>query len=298
MIDTNAALKPLIQLWNQPEFLKAGIAADVLRLDLLHPTVSGNKWLKLKGYLQKATAENKAGIITKGGPWSNHAHACAYACKAFGLSCELWVKGHEKIQTPTLQDCTNWGAKIRFINRQVFYDEPSAQLYADENNLLYITLGGAGETGIESVTDFITNLNLIKYTHAICSVGTATTFAGLAFVQNNFTQIVGIESGTKDEQLHEKITAWQQQLPEKKLLLLHDFSFGGYSKYNTELVDFMNALYLKHGIPTDIVYTAKLFYAVLALTKQAYFPVSSRLLIIHSGGLQGNRSLPPTLLQF
>jgi 1-aminocyclopropane-1-carboxylate deaminase len=298
MIDTNAAAKPLVQNWNEPGFLETGISVDVLRLDLLHPTISGNKWLKLKGYLQKATTENKAGIITKGGPWSNHAHACAYACKAFGLSCELWIKGHEKLHTPTLEDCTNWGAKIRFINRQAFYDEPSAQLYADDNNLLYIALGGAGETGIESVTEYITNLNLPAYTQAICSVGTATTLAGLAFVQNNFTQILGIESGTKDEQLNEKIIAWQQQLPEKKLQLLHNFSFGGYSKYNTELVDFMNELYLKHGIPTDIVYTAKLFYAVAQLATQSYFEANSKLLIIHSGGLQGNRSLPHKLLQF
>ena len=298
MIDINTASKQLIQLWNQPEFLEAGISVDILRLDLLHPTVSGNKWLKLKGYLRKATTENKAGIITKGGPWSNHAHACAYACKAFGLSCELWIKGHEKLQTPTLQDCTGWGAKIRFINRQAFYDEPSAQLYADENNLLYIALGGAGVTGIKSVTDYITNLNLNTYTHAICSVGTATTVAGLAFVQNNFTQILGIESGTKDEQLNEKITAWQQQLPEKIIQISHDFTFGGYSKYNAELIKFMNELYLKNGLPTDIVYTAKLFFAVQALIKKAYFPAESKVLIIHSGGLQGNRSLPNTFLQF
>ncbi len=298
MFDTNTALRPLIKNWNEPAFYNASITVDILRLDLLHPTISGNKWLKLKGYLLQAIAENKAGIITKGGPWSNHAHACAYACKRFGLSCELWIKGHEKQQTATLEDSTTWGAQIRFINRQAFYDEPSVELYANANNLLYIALGGAGETGINGVTDFISSLNMPPYTHAICSVGTATTLAGLAFVKNNFTQILGIESGTKDNQLNKKVIAWQQQLPDKDLQICHEFSFGGYSKYNTELVDFMNQLYLKHQIPTDIVYTAKLFYAVAQLALQSYFDTNSKLLIIHSGGLQGNRSIPKTVLQF
>ena len=288
----------IIEHWKDEIFDEADITADVLRLDLLHPTVSGNKWLKLKGYLQEAKDQNKAGILTKGGPWSNHVHACAYACQAFGLNCNLWIKGNEKQVTATLKDCIDWQANILFINRTAFYDEPSAQLFADENNLLYIPLGGAGETGVNSVTDYFNELNLPTYSHAICAVGTATTQAGLAFTKNNFSNVIGIESGTKDEQTIQKIKKWQQQLPHKHLDLLYQFSFGGYAKYNAELTGFMNQLYQQHQIRTDIVYTGKLFFAVNKLAAQSWFPHQSKLLIIHSGGLQGNRSLPSALLQF
>ncbi len=298
MVNTDIDNKIIIQSWNDKAFSAAGIHTDVLRLDLLHPTVSGNKWLKLNGYLQKAIKEKKAGILTKGGPWSNHVHACAYACQLLDLSCHLWIKGNEKQPTTTIKDCMDWGAAIRFVNRSVFYDEQAAQVFADENNLQYVPLGGSDHTGIQSVTGYIEALALPSYTHAVCSVGTATTFAGFAFQQNNFMTVTGIESGTKDGQLVEKIAAWQTQFPHKKLELLFQFSFGGYSKYNEELTAFMNELYLQHEFPTDIVYTAKLFHAVKQLAAQQHFAQGSRLLIIHSGGLQGNRSLPPALLQF
>jgi len=287
-----------IQKWNDDVFATAGIKADVLRLDLLHPTVSGNKWLKLKAYLQQAKAQNKKGILTKGGPWSNHAHACAYACKALGLSCHLFIKGHSKLLTATISDCTNWGATVKFVDRTAFYNEPAAAEFARENNLLYIPLGGANATGFDSVTKYITQLNLPSYTHAICSVGTATTFAGLAFCDDTFPTIIGMESGTKDAQLNEKIAAWQLQLPNKNLQLLHQFTFGGYGKYTNELIHFMNVLYQAQQLPTDIVYTAKLFYGVKQLAAEKYFKPNSKLLVIHTGGLQGNRSLPSTLLQF
>jgi len=288
----------IVQQWKNDGFAKAGITADVLRLDLLHPAISGNKWLKLKGYLQKAKKANNVGIITKGGPWSNHVHACAYACRGFGLSCTLWIKGNEKQLTITVKDCMDWGADIRYINRTEFYDEAAAEHYAAQNNLLYIPLGGAGTTGIESVSEYICELGLNSYSHVLCAVGTGTTLAGLAFVSGNFKNIIGIESGTKDEQTELKIKEWQLQLPEKNIQLNYGFMFGGYAKYNVELIQFMNNLYEQTLIPTDIVYTSKLFYAAQAFINKSYFEEGNKILIIHSGGLQGNRSLPAAVLQF
>ena len=288
----------IIQPWNDPVFTKHNIVADALRLDLLHATISGNKWLKLAGYMQKVQDTKKAGILTKGGPWSNHAHACAYACKLMNLSCDLWIKGNPKQQTATLEDCKIWGASIEFVNRTAFYDEITSGQFAAANNLLYIPLGGAEQTGIDSVTAYLQQQNLPTYSHAVCAVGTATTFAGIAFVLQNFTNITGIESGTGDEGLSEKIAIWQAQLPAKRLQLLHQYHFGGYAKYDENLLAFMRTLYFQHGFPTDLVYTAKMFYAVKDLATKGYFPEGSRVLIFHSGGLQGNRSLPDGLLPF
>jgi 1-aminocyclopropane-1-carboxylate deaminase/D-cysteine desulfhydrase-like pyridoxal-dependent ACC family enzyme len=80
--------------------------------------------------------------------------------------------------------------------------------------------------------------------------------------------------------------------------LLHDYSFGGYAKHNPDLINFMNGFYRKTGIPSDFVYTGKLFFAVTDLVQKDYFPPGSRVLVIHSGGLQGNRSLPEASLLF
>ena len=289
---------PQIDQWKDAVFDSIAIEADVLRLDLLHPIISGNKWLKLKSYLETAIDSKKSGILTKGGPWSNHIHACAYACKEFGLNCHLWIKGNEKQITPTLKDCIDWGTQIKFINRTAFYDELSSRKFANENNLLYIPMGGADEIGINSVITYISQLSLPSYTHVICAIGTATTFAGFAFTENNFPFIIGIECGTKDKQLNEKINDWQQQLPNKKLQLLPQYAFGGLSKYNDDLIAFMNDLYKHRHFSTDFIYTAKLFYAIKDMAAQLFFPAKSKLLIIHSGGLQGNRSLPAGLLQF
>lgn len=289
---------PRIDKWKDTVFEEAGIEVGILRLDLIHATVSGNKWLKLKNYLQIITNKKKSGILTKGGPWSNHVHACTYICKNFNLNCYLWIKSNEKKITATLEDCINWNAHIEFVNRTTFYDEELSKKFAEENNLLYIPMGGSDDIGMNSVTAYIDQLSLPFYTHAVCAVGTATTFGGLAFSEKYFSHIIGIESGTGDKQLNQKINGWQLKLPDKRLELLTQYSFGGLPKYDASLIHFMNNLHQQHGFSTDFIYTAKLFYAVKDLAQQSSFPAQSKLLIIHSGGLQGNRSLYPTLLQF
>ena len=84
----------------------------------------------------------------------------------------------------------------------------------------------------------------------------------------------------------------------KKIIFFHDYHFGGYARKTPLLLNYMNALFEETGIPTDFVYTAKLFYAFEDLVAKNYFPPGSRILVVHSGGLQGNASLPPGTLSF
>jgi 1-aminocyclopropane-1-carboxylate deaminase len=60
----------------------------------------------------------------------------------------------------------------------------------------------------------------------------------------------------------------------------------------------MNKLFESTGVPTDFVYTGKVFFAVQDLLREAFFPDGSKLLIIHTGGLQGNLSLSKGTLIF
>jgi 1-aminocyclopropane-1-carboxylate deaminase len=289
---------PPVHSWKHANFEKAGISVDILRLDLIHPIIGGNKWMKLKGFIEQAIIPGKAGILTKGGPWSNHVHACAWLCNQLGIECYVWVKANSRIVSAMLKDVTNWHAAIKFINRTEFYDEATAIDFASNNNLLYIPMGGAEETGIRHVSQFVHQLNLPLYNTAICAVGTATTFGGFAFIPNNFKNLIGIAAGTGDNMVKHKIEQWQKALPDKTLNLIEDYSFGGFAHHTPELIFSMNELFSKQQIPTDIVYTAKLFCAVLDMADKHYFTEGSRLLVVHSGGLQGNRSLPAGLLQF
>lgn len=289
---------PPLQSWENETFDKAGIRVNILRLDLIHPTIGGNKWMKLKGFLEQAIRENKAGILTKGGPWSNHVHASASACRLLDLSFQVWIKGHDKIQTVMLQDIIDSGASVKFINRTDFYNEMAAEDFAEKNNLLYVPMGGADDRGVNESALFLSNVDLPEHQYAVCAVGTGTTFGGLAFAQHPFETVVGIDAGTNDPVVATKINTWQQQLSTKKLILLKDYDFGGFARHRPELLQFANGLWLQTGIPTDIVYTAKLFFAVKHLVEKGFFQQNSSVLLVHSGGLQGNRSLPQGLLQF
>ena len=76
-----------------PLFVEKGITADILRLDLLHPIVSGNKWFKLRYYIEQAQEQNKKSLVTFGGAWSNHIHATAAAGKLAGLKTIGIIRG-------------------------------------------------------------------------------------------------------------------------------------------------------------------------------------------------------------
>ena len=98
--------------------------------------------------------------------------------------------------------------------------------------------------------------------------------------------------------MQEEIEALISKDNQKRFALIHDYHFRGYAKYTQQLLDFMNEWFGQTGILSDFVYTGKLFFAVNDLVQKNYFPEKSRLLVIHSGGLQGNQSLPKGTLIF
>lgn len=172
------------------------------------------------------------------------------------------------------------------------YDE-IAQIH-----IYYINEGGYGLQGRMGAESILAEISKRGYTHIITAVGTGTTLAGLVAARPPELQVIGISVLKNNLNLSQKIN---DLLPEKlhdQYILLHQFHFGGYAKHTTALVSFMNTLFLQTGIPSDFVYTGKLFYAAKELINENYFERGSKLLIIHSGGLQGNHSLPKGTLIF
>jgi 1-aminocyclopropane-1-carboxylate deaminase len=287
-----------------PELAPQHISADALRLDKIHPIISGNKGFKLTEHLRLAAASTHTSVITFGGAWSNHLVATAYATKQAGLPSTGIVRGEQPFALPaTLQEAAAYGMKLEFISRLQYAekDEPHfLQALTDRYPGAYvIPEGGGGLPGIKGSEAILCKTDADSYTHILCALGTGTTWMGLVRAAGPEQTVIGVPVLKGIDSIsaidHQKWLTPEQTM---RASLLTGYHFGGYARHPQPLLDFMNHLYDETGIPTDIVYTGKLFYAVRDSLIRHVFPAHSRLLIIHSGGLQGNRSLPPGSLNF
>jgi 1-aminocyclopropane-1-carboxylate deaminase/D-cysteine desulfhydrase-like pyridoxal-dependent ACC family enzyme len=292
-----------LQSWNHKEFLEKKIRVDVLRLDKIHPDISGNKWFKLKYYLEKARKTNVCTLVSFGGAYSNHILALAAAARMNGLNSVGYIRG-EKPSTPsaTLLSAVQYGMKLHFLARNE-YRKKKLQFsdtanFVDPDSLI-IPEGGASEEGVSGAEEILSLVPVELYSHICCAVGTGTTLAGLvnSSLPHQIKVGVSVLKGTND--LEPLNISWiKNQSAISNIKMIHEHHFGGYGKKTKDLVDFMNQIYTETGIPTDFVYTAKLFFTVYRLTTENIFPPGSSILVLHTGGLQGNLSLTPGQLQF
>jgi 1-aminocyclopropane-1-carboxylate deaminase len=290
--------RAVVQSLHDDVLTNARVQVNILRLDCIHPVVSGNKWFKLQYYLQQAIQEKKKGILTFGGGWSNHLVACAWACRQANLQCIGVVRGEQQALSPALQDAVDYNMQLLFASRTGYRNEAGmiqemAQSYPD---YIIVPQGGQGELGVEGAATILQLTSVNNYSHMVCAAGTGTMLAGLVKSSLPGQQVIGISSLKVDAQ-HNSITDFvRQQTGRTNFTVSGDYHFGGYARHNDILIQFMNAFYSRHQVPTDFVYTGKLLYGVWDLVAKNYFPHDSRLLVIHSGGLQGNRSIANKLI--
>ena len=275
---------------------------DVLRLDVIHPVISGNKWFKLKEYFKDAELLHKKTILTFGGAFSNHILATSASAELFGFKSIGIIRGEEPTNLSfTLREANKYGMQLYFISREEYKQKKLPQAVLDDfdqNDIYLIYEGGYGIKGMEGAASILHETDISNYTHIIAAVGTGTMLAGLTYSSYPNQKTIGISVLKNNYSLSTEIERLLPKDKHQQYTLRYDYHFGGYAKYKPELIHFMNEWYSKTGIPSDFVYTAKMFYAVDDLIKQAYFPADSRLLLIHSGGLQGNNSLTKGTLIF
>jgi 1-aminocyclopropane-1-carboxylate deaminase/D-cysteine desulfhydrase-like pyridoxal-dependent ACC family enzyme len=277
-------------------FAEKEIEVDILRLDKISSFVSGNKWFKLRYYLDEVKAKGKKGIVTFGGAWSNHILATAAICELNGLKSIGIIRGEEpKHLSFTMVKAKEMGMQLYFISRTAYQNKEVPPL-SQSDEYYIVNEGGYGEEGTKgasTILDYCTK----SYSHYCCAVGTGTMMAGIINAISPDQQVIGISTMKNNTALPAMIQTlvknvginWQ---------LFEDYHFGGYAKYQLPLLKFMNDFYRETNIPSDFVYTGKLFFAISDLIGKNYFPPHSRLLLIHSGGLQGNISLPNGALIF
>lgn len=279
-----------------------GLTISILRLDKIHPEVSGNKFFKLYYFLQEAIIK-ETNIITFGGAYSNHLAATAAACKMYRISCMGIVRGEEpKNLSNTLLFCKQQGMQLEFISRENYKKKHEKdfeiKLATKFGEHILIPEGGfckEGVAGAELISNFYSKAG---YTHICSPVGTTSTLAGLIQSSIPEQKIIGFSVLKNLDDFENRIELIIGKRITKNYSLINDYHFGGYAKKTDELILFMNKLYEDFEIPTDFVYTAKMMFGVFDLIKKKYFPKGSKILCIHTGGLQGNFSLSPGTLNF
>lgn len=279
------------------------IRLQVLRLDGLHPIISGNKLFKLYYFLEEIRNNDKKEIITFGGAYSNHLVATAFACKLNGIASTGIVRGEKpSVLSHTLEHCIEYGMQLQFISRQQYGEKSGAGFIASLQqqypDAIVIPEGGYAALGAKGAS------LIMKYipddvTHICCAAGTATTAAGLLLTTSPLQQVIVFPVLKGMHDIEQRILRLTGKIFDKKQLYIDDgYHFGGYAKKTAELLQFMNAFYKEHQVPIDFVYTAKMLYGTMDMIEKNFFPAGSKVLCIHTGGLQGNLSLAPGTLTF
>lgn len=262
----------------------------IKREDLIHPFVSGNKFRKLKYNLLEAKTQNKAVLLTFGGAFSNHIAATAFAGKENGFKTIGIIRGDElsdKIdQNPTLKFAKDCGMQLKFVTRASYRLKDSEQYINDLKeqfgDFYLVPEGGTNTLAVKGCEEILNNEDSI-YDYVCVSVGTGGTISGIINNSAPSQKILGFPS-LKGDFLQKDICKFATK---ENWDLISDYHFGGYGKVSTELIAFLNSFYKKYQIPLDPIYTGKLVFGVIDKINMDYFPENSKILIIHTGGIQG-----------
>lgn len=280
---------------NQYIYTKNGIQVTVKREDLLHPVISGNKFRKLKYNVLKAKEQQQNALLTFGGAYSNHIAATAYAGKLFGFKTIGIIRGDELANdinktialNPTLKFASQNGMQLKFVSRSDYRRKKEAdfieKLKREFGNFYLVPEGGTNQLAVKGCEEILQKEDEI-YDFICVASGTGGTISGIINTAYPKQMVLGFPA-LKGDFLDAEI---QQYITKKtNYKWINTFHFGGFAKINEELIRFINAFYVKYKIPLDPIYTAKMFYGIEELIKTNYFKKDTKILAIHTGGLQG-----------
>lgn len=296
MIQSLNFQQPAIQAIEAP-WIPWGINVNILRLDLIHPIVSGNKWYKLKYYMAEALEQKQEEIITFGGGWSNHIVATAYACRQMGIKSKAFIRGvYDLHDSAPLRDAVAYGMELIFLEKNIYRHAKENYIKAGS---FVIPEGGLGVHGVKGIMTLREEIPDLKdYTHIICAAGTGTMAAGLLSITQPGQKLLAVNVTKNNPETAKNILQFSDSPAHNRLVMLEEYHLGGYGKRPLKLLELMRETWYELNIPLDFVYTARVFYAMKKEFEKAFFEAGSRVLFIHSGGLQGNRSIPAGLLPY
>jgi len=296
-----------------PVVSSSGVNLYVLRLDMNHPHISGNKFFKLKYNLEEAKRQGKDTLLTFGGAYSNHIAATAAAGKEYGFKTIGVVRGDElaplpypslqkdpaeKSLNPTLRLAKKNGMKLHFVSREEYRaltannalpENIPAELQIPDTRLYFLPEGGTNALAVKGCSE-IPSLITISFDYVCCPVGTGGTIAGIISSLKTAQHAIGF-SVLKAPGYHEKeVKKWLPVQPFSNFQFKEEYHFGGYAKYTSGLLSFMDDFEKKNNIPLDRIYTGKMMFGVYDLIHKGYFKSNQTVVVVHTGGLQGRPS--------
>jgi 1-aminocyclopropane-1-carboxylate deaminase/D-cysteine desulfhydrase-like pyridoxal-dependent ACC family enzyme len=289
------ANSPLYQPLHLPILEEKEVQVTVKRLDRMHPSLQGNKYYKLRYNIREAIKQDVKTVLTFGGAYSNHIHATAFACKQAGLRSIGLIRGEiSQPLNPTLSDAVKNGMELHPLSRSEYREKQSQALLESLGRkfgeFYLIPEGGTNALAIQGTQEILTGADTSMDVIAL-PVGTGGTFAGVASRARPGQQVLGF-SALKGDFIRKEVAQLMHThgiQPRCTWEIRTDFHLGGYARFNTELIDFLRDMRLQAKLPLDPVYTGKMVWGLLALVQADHFPKGSRLLVLHTGGLQGIR---------
>lgn len=283
-----------VQPLHDPLFAANGVQVFLKREDLLHPTISGNKWRKLKYNLQVARQQQKNTLLTFGGAYSNHIAAVAAAGREFNFRTVGYIRGEaHAVLNPTLTFATSCGMQLHYLDRETYrlkHTPAFCQKLADEYpNAYLLPEGGTNILAVKGCTEIIADIP-VEYEYITCAAGTGGTLAGIIAGLAGKKQVIGFPALKGGEFLKDDITQLLISFTGKQFEnweLQTQYHFGGYAKIRPELIQFIQYFEQQHQIQLEPVYTGKMLYGLYDLIRQDYFKRGSVIIAIHTGGLQG-----------
>lgn len=265
------------------------IQIDVKRIDLAHPTISGNKFYKLKYNLLEAKQQGFDILVSFGGAYSNHIFALAHAAHAYGFKSIGMIRGEElKHQplNPTLQNAQDLGMQLEFLSRSQYREKHTpeflAQLQAQYPNSYIIPEGGTNSLALKGCEEILSDDDKQHHDIICCAVGTGGTISGIINASHDHQTVLGF-SALKGDFLSKEIQQWTTK---NNWQIIEEDYFGGYGKFNGDLLNFIKDIKQQSNIPFDPIYTGKMLYRLKQLIDNKQFKSGTRILLIHTGGLQ------------
>lgn len=268
----------------------------LLRTDLNHPSISGNKLYKLKYNLAEAKRQNKKSLLSFGGAFSNHIAATAFAGKENNFKTIGIIRGDEALElNHTLKSAKENGMEVHFVSRELYRNKNALYEYIHkkfQNEDFYlIPEGGANDLGIQGCKE-ITQQISIPFDYICCPCGTGTTLTGIILSLKENQQAIGFQVLKSENYIKNEVQNWLKRLDfqeSKNWHINENYHFDGYAKTSPKLVNFMERFQQENYIPLDYVYTGKMMFGIYDLIKNNFFKQGTVVIAIHTGGLQGNQ---------
>lgn len=288
--------KSNIQKLEDTLFDRKDVWVYMLRDDLLHPGISGNKWRKLKYNLLDSAEKGIYKIVTVGGPYSNHIAAVAEAGKLFGFETIGLIRGYESYRSnPTLSRAEELGMEIRFFSKTDYSkmnQDYLQKLKKEEGEFVFIPMGGGNLLGMKGCKEIV-NETPKETTHITVACGTGSTMAGIVTGTVEDQKVIGFPAMKGGDFMLEEVHNFLKQagVNKQNYHVETGYHFGGFAKMDTELADFLKTFYEKQGFALDGIYNGKMMFGLYKMIAQDYFPKGSVITAIHTGGVQGNKGL-------